>query len=284
MPEKRNPSYLTFLWEQYLRFKPDIKFNYEYYYDIDPNTSDSAWYQVYPGKTIRQIATRVAERKEVDISMFKTPEQIRKIIDLKPEGNRMLMLLKYKGRTEVARTMNDNQCWPDNNNMASVFKRLLEPDKISKVYFLTGELERDIRKIGDRGYFAHTDKSVRESTANMGLDVDTLNLITQEVPRDMATLVLADPITDLSTVVQAKIKSYIDAGGNMLILGKPGKQYVLNPLLRQLGVQLLNGQLVQPTYDETPEKVVCLTTPYVDSLCFFDRRITGSRNALCYRY
>lgn len=268
MPEKRNPSYLTFLWEQYLRFKPDIKFNYEYYYDIDPNTSDSAWYQVYPGKTIRQIATKVAERKEVDISMFKTPEEIRKLIDLRPEGNRMLMLLKYKGRTEVARTMNDNQCWPDINNMASVFKRLLEPDKISTVYFLTGELERDIRKVGDRGYYAHTDKSIRASIANMGLDVDTLNLNTQEVPRDMATLVLADPVINLSTSVQAKIKSYIDAGGNLLILGRPGRQYVLNPLLQQLGVQLMNGQLVQPTYDETPEKIVCLTTPYVDSLSF----------------
>ncbi|NML21162.1 ABC transporter permease subunit [Pseudoflavitalea sp. G-6-1-2] len=266
MPEKRNPSYMTFLWDQYLRFKPDIKFNYEYFYDIDPQTSDSAWLQIYPGKTLRQIALKVAERNEWDISHFKTPEEMRKIADLKKEGNRMIMLLKYKGRTEVARTMNDVECWPNRGNMASVLKRLLEPDKISKIYFLTGELERDIRKRGDRGYYDHTDKSIRSSLANLGFDIDTLNLNTQDVPMDMATLVLADPIMDLSTGVQAKIKSYLDKGGNMMILGKPGKQYVLNPLLHQLGVQLLPGQIVQPSYDETPEKVVALPTVRVDSL------------------
>lgn len=46
----------------------------------------------------------------------------------------------------------------------------------------------------------------------------------------------------------------------MIILGKPGKQYVLNPLLQRLGVQLLNGQLVHPSYDETPDKVVSYAT------------------------
>ncbi|NML19226.1 ABC transporter permease subunit [Pseudoflavitalea sp. G-6-1-2] len=268
LPEMRNPSYLTQFWDRYLRFKPDIKFRYEYFYDIDPQTSDSAWLKIYPGKTIQQIALKAAERKDWDISQFKTPEEMRKIADLKKENYRMVMLLKYNGRTEVARTMNDPHCWPSEDNMASVFKRLLEPDKISKIYFLTGELERDIRKIGDRGYSKHTDKSNRFSIQNMGFDIDTLNLNTQEIPGDMATLVLADPIIDFSTGVQAKIKSYIDNGGNMMILGKPGKQSVLNPLLHQLGVQLMPGQLVQPTYDETPEKVICRTTPFVEKLSY----------------
>ncbi|MGN6417849.1 MAG: Gldg family protein [Pseudobacter sp.] len=266
MPEKRNPSYLALFWDQYLRFKPDIRFNYEYFYDIDPQTPDSTWYDIYPGKTPQQIALKVAERKEWDMSKVKSPEEIRKIVDLKKEGNRMVMVLKYKGRTEVARTLNDTQCWPDWYNMSAVFKRLLEPEKISKIYFLTGDLERDIRIRGDRGYYDHTEKSIRASLPNMGFDIDTLNLNTQALPPDMATLVLADPIMDLSTGVQAKIKSYLNNGGNMMILGKPGKQYVLNPLLQQLGVQLLPGQLVQPSYDETPEKVVALPTSRADSL------------------
>ncbi|MBO9633956.1 MAG: Gldg family protein, partial [Chitinophagaceae bacterium] len=268
MPELRNPNYLSKFWDPYLRFKPDIKFRYEYFYDIDPQTADSAWYDKFPGKTIQQIAYKVAERKDWDISQFKTPEEMRKIVDLKKEGNRMVMLLKYNGRTEVARTLNDPLCWPDQLLMASIFKRLLEPDKISKIYFLTGELERDIRKLGDRGYNQQTDKSIRTSLANMGFDIDTLNLNTQEIPADMATLVVADPITDLSTGVQTKIKSYVDAGGNMMILGKPGKQSVLNPLLQQLGVQLMPGQLVQPSYDETPEKVICRASPNVEKLSF----------------
>ncbi len=42
----------------------------------------------------------------------------------------------------------------------------------------------------------------------------------------------------------------------MLISGEPGKQQVLNPVLEQLGVQLMNGQLVQPGFDETPDKII----------------------------
>ncbi|QEC40538.1 Gldg family protein [Pseudobacter ginsenosidimutans] len=269
-PQARNPDYLTQLWDPILRFKPDIQFNYEYFYDIDPATADSSWFHKYPGKSVDEIAARVAEREKLDIDfkLFKSPAAIRKLIDLRPEGNRMVMQLKYKGRTEFLRTLDDPTCWPDLYIIASVLKRLQEPEKISKVYFLNGELERDIRKMGERGFFKLADKSVRGSIVNMGLDVDTLNLNIQNIPKDMATLVLPDPVMELSTVVQEKIRNYLDDGGRMIILGKPGKQYVLNPLLRQLGVQLLDGQLVQPTYDETPDKVVALTTAEARNLSF----------------
>ncbi|NML23635.1 ABC transporter permease subunit [Pseudoflavitalea sp. G-6-1-2] len=269
-PQARNPDYLTQLWDPILRFKPGIRFNYEYYYDIDPQTADTSWFHKYPGLSVDALAAKVVEREKVDVdfSMFKSPAAIRKLINLQPEGNRMVMQLKYKGRTEFLRTLNDPNVWPDFYIIASVLKRLLEPEKISKVYFLTGDLERDIRKIGDRGYFNLADRSVRGSIVNMGLDIDTLNLNTQPIPKDMATLIIADPVMDLSAIVQGKIRSHIDAGGNMIILGKPGKQYVLNPLLQQLGVQLQNGQILQPTYDETPEKVVALTTPEARNLSF----------------
>jgi ABC-2 type transport system permease protein len=56
------------------------------------------------------------------------------------------------------------------------------------------------------------------------------------------------------------LQRYIAEGRNLLVTGEPGKQYVLNPLLAELDVQLMNGQLVQPSYDETPDKVVSYTT------------------------
>ena len=52
----------------------------------------------------------------------------------------------------------------------------------------------------------------------------------------------------------------------MLILGEPGKQGVLNPVLQPMGVQLMNGQLVQPSYHETPDKVRPYLTAYNSSL------------------
>jgi ABC-2 type transport system permease protein len=66
--------------------------------------------------------------------------------------------------------------------------------------------------------------------------------------------------------VQEKIRAYIEQGGNMLILGEPGKQYVLNPVLRPLGVQLLPGQIVQPSVNETPDKVNEYYTPAIAEL------------------
>ncbi len=60
---------------------------------------------------------------------------------------------------------------------------------------------------------------------------------------------------DLTPTVLNKLQNYIDHGGNMLVTGEPGKQYVLNPLLSQTGVQFSNGQLVEPSRDETPDKI-----------------------------
>ncbi len=45
-----------------------------------------------------------------------------------------------------------------------------------------------------------------------------------------------------------------------MVSGEPGKQYVVNPLLSHIGVQLMNGQILQPTHHETPDKVFPMLT------------------------
>lgn len=256
LPDVRNVNYLGDFWEAYLRFKPGISFKYEYYYDNDAKATDSALYKMLPGKSLKQIATEFAESLDMDLSMFKTPEEMRRMIDLKPEGYRLIMQLKYKGRTEYLRTFEDNFVWSDEQNMNAALKHLLYGD-VPKLLFVSGELERNIYKKGEREYAFHTTlKIARNALVNMGFDVDTINLATQHIPEGITALILADPKMDLSPAVHDKLKNYIDAGGNMLITGEPGKQYVLNPLLKQIGVQLMNGQLVQPTYNETPDRVM----------------------------
>jgi ABC-2 type transport system permease protein len=95
---------------------------------------------------------------------------------------------------------------------------------------------------------------------NNGFDTDTINLNTTNIPDDLSALVIADPKRELSAEVQNKISQYLSKGGNLMINGEPGKQYVLNPVLSQFGMQLENGQLVSPTYDETPDKVISYLT------------------------
>ncbi len=47
----------------------------------------------------------------------------------------------------------------------------------------------------------------------------------------------------------------MDEGGNIVFMGEPGKQGILNPLIKELGVQMLDGNLAEPTWDEMPQMV-----------------------------
>jgi ABC-2 type transport system permease protein len=263
LPSGRN-NYLDGMWEQYQQFKLDITFKYEYYYDYTAVADDSALYKRFPGKTLKQISGIMARAMQIDSSMFKSPEEMHKQIDLKPEDYQLIMKLKYKGREELLRVTEASDWgnfWTSEQNVNALLKRLLGA-KMPRVCFISGELERNIYKSGEREYLAHTIlKKKRSSLINIGFDVDTVNLTTQEIPADATMVVLADPKMNLNSTVQGKLKNYIDQGGNMLIAGEPGKQYVLNPLLQHLGVQLMNGQLVQPSYNDAPDKVSFFALP-----------------------
>ncbi len=256
LPEGRN-SYLSVLWERFLRFKPDIKFKYVYYYDV--RKGDSTLYKSFPGKSLKQIAERIADGSDVDVSMFETPQQIHKTIDLEPENYRVVMQLKYKGRTTFLRTFDDALFWPIETQVAAAFKRLL-PAKLPKVLYVSGNLERGIYKSGEREYELHSiAKGFRPSLINSGFDCDTISLDTQDIPSDVIALVLADPKTNLSPTTMGKLKRYIANGGNMFILGEPGKQDVINPVLASLGVRMMPGNLVAPSKEEMPQMI----RPYV---------------------
>jgi ABC-2 type transport system permease protein len=259
LPEARNMDLAR--WEPYTRFKTSINFHYVNYYD---SAEESKWmYKQYPGKTIREIADMNAKNFNLKLSMFKSPEEIHKIIDLRPEGNRYVMQLKYKGRSTFLRIFDDNMVFPGETEVSAAFKRLLAA-KLPKVAFLSGDLERNINKIGERDYKILTNMpAFRRSLVNQGFDVDTLSLEAGDIPADISTLVIADPKTALNDTVLSKIRQYIDRGGNLLIAGEPGKQALLNPLLEKIGVQLMDGVLVQPSKELAPDLVQAELTPSV---------------------
>ncbi len=93
-PEHRN-DYTWGLWEKYIRFKPDIKFNYVLYYDVMDN--DSSFYKKRSGKSLPEIASEMARVQETNPGWYLEPREIRKKIDLHSEGMRVVMHLKYKG-------------------------------------------------------------------------------------------------------------------------------------------------------------------------------------------
>jgi ABC-2 type transport system permease protein len=240
-------------WEPYMRFKSNIALRTVSYYD---SAFDNPYlFRGYPDKNLKEIAEQYAKNNDVKLKDILTPEQIHKIIDLKPEMNRFVMQLKWKGRTTFLRVFNDQIMWPGETEVSAAFKRLQQA-KLPKIVFLTGDLERDINKIGDKEYKTLTNQSTfRNSLINQGFDVDTVSLETREIPANIAALVVADPKIAFTPVTLAKLQRYINDGGNLLIAGEPGKQAILNPLLKQLGVQLMNGILIQESKDLAPNLV-----------------------------
>jgi len=244
-------------WAPYVRFKHNIRLKTVMYYDT-LNLGNGIM-KAYPGKTLEEIIKKIAETGDMRLSQFKRPEEIRKMVDLSQEPTHYIMQLKYKGRQTFLRVYPDNEHWPSETEISAALKRLLLA-KIPKILFVTGNLERNINKMGDREYRALANlKNFRNSLINQGFDVDTISLQTESIPENISALVLADPKTTLSDVEMVKIQHHIDKGGNLLISGEPGKQDMLNPILSQFGVQLMAGAIVQTSRDLEPH----LAAPYL---------------------
>jgi ABC-2 type transport system permease protein len=239
-------------WEPYIRFKSNIRFKYVYYYD---SVYEANFYKWSHGKTNRQIVEMRTKAYKMDINTLLTPTEIRKIIDLRPEENRLVMQVKYKDKSTFLRVFNDMEFWPGETEVDAAFRRMMV--KLPKIAFLDGGFERSINKVGDRDYKTLTNlKSFRYALINQGFDVDTVNADDRDIPEGISALVIGDPKTDFTPQALTRIHHYIDEGGNLLIAGEPGKQAVLNPLLKVLGVQLMDGAIVQQSRDYSPNLVL----------------------------
>ena len=239
-------------WEPYLRFKNNIILNNVMYYDSVPS---AFMRKDYAGKTLKEIAEQYARLRGVDMEDLLTPEEIREKTDLTGEENRYVMQLKWKGRTTFLRVFNDRFVWPGETEVAAALQRL-QMVTLPKIAFVSSELERVINKSGDRNYQTLTNlPSFRYSLINQGFDVRSISLDNDTIPGDISVLVLADPRVDLSPAAMEKLKQYINSGGNLLLAGEPGRQSVLNPLLKGTGVQLNEGTVIQESPDDAPDFV-----------------------------
>ncbi|MBL1410584.1 Gldg family protein [Sphingobacterium faecale] len=228
-------------WEAFRRFKSNIEVDYVYYYD---KVNNPALYTGNPNATFEETAQNRAKILKTDLSKFLKPDEIQKIVDLAPEKNRLVMLLEYKGKKEFLRTFEDMMIWPSEIELAAVLNSLT--DGAPRIAFLQGQEERSVDNLDERGYHLATKAlNDRASLINQGFKIENLDLSGQEIPAGLAALVVADPRADFSPTVVSKIEQYMDQGGNILFAGEPGKQSVLNPILKRIGVQMIEGTLVE---------------------------------------
>ena len=127
----------------------------------------------------------------LDTAMFKSPEEIKKTIDLSSEGNRFVKLLEREnGQKTFLRVYDDMQIFPFETETSAAFKRLVM--ELPMVGFLKGHGERDCIKEGDRDYnrFAQ-DKPFRYSLINQGFDFSEVTL-DNDIPDEVDILVISD--------------------------------------------------------------------------------------------
>lgn len=247
----------------YKRFIPGIENEYVYYYHdlADTSLSMTKWNPNFKGiKDVHQLAEKVALTSGYEFHDFIGPEQIDKIVDLKSEGYLQVRRLEYKGKSTFIRFyFNDEYgAYPMEAEWMAALKRLAI-DNAPKILFLSGNNETGIADKNDRGYSAIlSDKSRRRAMVNQGFEVDTINLTNQDMPGKVDILVIADPTVSFSTAVLAKLKQYIDKGGNLLITTNPGRQAVINPVLSGLGIQVKPGMLVNPDKNFTQDQVAAV--------------------------
>ena len=259
--------------EKYVRFKPEIKMEYVYYYDKANNPN---LYATYPGKTDKEIAQIVADINDLDFDMFLSPDEIRKIVDLRPERNQFVRQLVYgKNQKSWLRLFDDNQKHPSEAEITAALQRFVV--KAPRVAFLKGHGERVIDRNRDKDFSAFVNnKWFRNSLLNQGFNGFNLDLSgNKEIPQEVSVIVIADSKTSFSQEEIQKLQSYIDKGGNLIIMSEPGRQHIVNPLIKQFGVEFMPGNIVQVFNEITPNVLI---TNYTKNAAKFSYRLENLKD------
>ena len=244
--EPANRLYDQRRFEQYTRFKPEIKMKYVYFYDKSQN---ERLYSLNQGLTDREIMIKLSVAQGLDTNMYLRPEEIKQVIDLSSEDNHVVRVLEREnGRKVFLHMFRDMWIYPGEAEVTAAIRQLVDDD-LPVVGFLTGHGVRNSEKAGDRDYRYFVQERVyRRALINQGFAIENVNL-EDEIPEQVNILVVADMQTALSQEEMEALEKYIARGGNLIVAGDVGRAPVMNPIIASFGVQFMTGQIVQQNKD-----------------------------------
>jgi ABC-type uncharacterized transport system involved in gliding motility auxiliary subunit len=123
-------------------------------------------------------------------------------------------------------------------NISSALLRLSRPGA-RKLVFIKGHGEKSVAKNSNIGF----SKLVAE-LENKGFTTTTHNLLLGEIPQDTSAVIITSPERDYLQGELELIGQYLDNGGNLLWMMDPGELHGLEQLADTLGVQFLDGIIV----------------------------------------
>lgn len=250
MPYSQNQDISSF--ENYTRFLPQTEMEYVYYYDTSGN---EALYAQNPGLNNKQLADKLIETQDLKLKKLYSPEEIKKVIDLKSEQNRVVRTVEYNGKKTFLRMYDDLFKVPSEKEISASLKRLVVSSP--KIVFTTGNMERSIDKNGDKNYkTGFNEITFRYSLINQGFDVSNVDINAQDIPQQTAILIIADPKTQLSQGAIDRISKYIDEGKNLMLLAEPETNSALAAVTDKLGLSFTKQTLVQESETNSPDYLV----------------------------
>ncbi len=248
-------------YNQYLRFYPNIKFKYKYYYalPVDENALKSHQFR-YKELTQEEALEKACDIYEVNSKKFKPGRDYLNEIDLESELNSYIKEIKNEdGKISYLRTYKDPFKIPLEPQITAAFKKLVM--ELPLVGFVTGHEERDLDGFGSRGYYALTkEKSYRHSLINNGFDFTECNL-NFPIDKKIDILIIAGSKTMFSDEELKNLDNYIERGGNLIIAADRKRQDAMNPLVERFGVKFMEGQVVEYNEGYTQDLVTGVVTP-----------------------
>lgn len=150
-------------YNSYIRFKPETKMDYVFYYYTD--TTDGFFAHRFAGKTLSEAAKEMAKFQGVNAKKYVPLSKVDPDVDLRDEGYRFVVLLEREnGEKTFLRVFNDAQRVPFETEISAALKRI--GMKLPSVGFLSDHYARTITGDRNRDY----SYMVSEKLYRSGLD------------------------------------------------------------------------------------------------------------------
>lgn len=249
-PNARNTDKARF--DKYLRYLPDLEMKYVYYYGKGRSFS---YGNQYKDLSLKEQMEKMCEGYDYDPDMFISAEQVNQMDDISAEDGRFVRVLKLDNEKKAfLRLYEDIWVYPLEKEITTALKTFVEKSPV--VGFVSGHGERDCDDFGEKGYgeFA-TNRVSRNALINQGFQIRTVSL-KQPVPEEVDMLVISDMKSPLDSAEYSNYYSFLDRGGNLIILGEPRRQENMNPLIEKMGLRFSKGILVAPSEEFSDEIVI----------------------------
>ena len=255
------------IFEPYCLAKPDLQVKYVYYYDFAPNgVANNPKFQ---GKTVDEMRDYMTMIYNLNPHLFKSPEEIRQIIDLREEQNTFVRIMETQdGKRTFIRDFEDMDATPSEAEITAAIKKMISTPPT--VAFIKGDGEREVSKSGDRDYSNFSiEKYSRAALINQGFDVCEIDISHGDTISSLINIVvLAEMRTPLTEKGENQLEAYLARGGNLFILTDTGRQEVMNPFLSKFGIKMEEYQLAQSSADFSPNLILAKATHESGKLTF----------------